>query len=299
MSDKVLILIAAISSTSAYGAGMQSSNNDTINVVARKPEEVRREAKEFLGVTGITERPVARWIDPVCPAVLEVRKDIAKRIEARVRAAATAAGVRVAQKRCAPNFKIVFSPDAQSLLKQVASRKSGGFADLPAQERALIYANTTPVRWWHIVQKRTKDGARSMASDTPPAAGLNVGLGAVVLGGRVYQQYRSSIIGSQMVRGIVTANVVIDVKLAEGVPVDSIADYAALVGLAEVRLGKDAPANSILSLFSTDGPRELTALDQTFLRTLYGLPLDRTAGAHRGLLVKGLVRGIEPKQAKR
>lgn len=289
MFSLLLNLFAALATTSGSNAGAQSASSDTINVIGRKPEEARREAEKFLAIIGVTERPVARWIDPICPVALEVRKDVAERVEARVRAVATEAGARVADKRCTPNFQIVFSPDAQALVKRVGAR-SGFFADLAADERALMYASTTPVRWWHIVQERTKDGMRPM-TDTPPAAGINAGLGAVILGGQVYQQYRSSILSSQIVRGIIAAKIVIDVKLAEGVPVDSVADYTALVGLAEIRLDEDAPTNSILSLFSMGGARELTALDQTFLRALYELPLDRTAMVHRGLLLKGLVNG--------
>lgn len=36
---------------------------DTINVIGRKPEEVRREAQEFVRQLGVSERPVARWVE--------------------------------------------------------------------------------------------------------------------------------------------------------------------------------------------------------------------------------------------
>lgn len=294
----VLVLVGAMAAASAYAGGTQGSNKDTIEVIGRKPEEARQEAKEFLAVTGVAERPVARWVDPICPVALNVRRDVAERVTARVRDAAIAAGAKVAKRNCAPNLKIVFSHDAKGLLKQVSSR-TGMFSDLPARERALLHADTTPVRWWHTIEERTKDGMRPMASDTPPAAGINAGSGQVVLGGLVHQQYRSSLLSSQMVRGIIAAKVIIDVKLAEGMPVDSVADYAALVGLAEVRLDENAPPNSILALFDANGPKELTTLDQSFLRTLYKLPLDRTVVAHRGLLVKGMTSGGELKQAER
>jgi hypothetical protein len=272
--------------------------SDTINVIGRKPEEMREEAKAFLAITGVAERPVARWIDPICPAALDVREDAARRVVERIRAVASAAGARVAQGKCTPNLKIVFSSDAQTLIRQVSAR-TGGFSDLPAKNRALLQADFPPVRWWHTVQERTKDGLRPMYTDTPPAAGMDTGSGQVTLGGLVHQQYRSSFLSSQMVRGIIAAKVVIDVKLAEGIPLDSVADYAALVGLAEIRLAEQAPPNSILSLFTNGGPRELTATDQTFLRTLYKLPLDRTAIAHRGLLIRGLVGGEEASKADR
>lgn len=292
-SAAVIGTVAAAGMATAQG----DKGSDTINVIGRKPEEVRQEAKEFLAVTGVGERPVARWIDPICPAALEVRRDVARRIEDRVRTIALAAGAKVAGANCAPNLKVVFSKDAKGLVREVSAR-SGSFSDLPARERTLLQADHPPIRWWHTVQDRTKDGMRPMATDTPPAAGINFGSGDVVLGGLVHQQYRSSFMSSQMMRGIIAAKVVIDVKLAEGTPVDSVADYAALVALAEIRIGEQAPPNSILSLFAKDGPRELTSLDSAFLRTLYKLPLDRTAVAHRGLLIKGLVGGAEPRKSE-
>jgi hypothetical protein len=273
---------------SSPGGAAQANNPDTINVIARKPEEARQEAQSFIKATGVAEQPIARWIDPICPVALNVRADAARKVEQRVREIATQSGARLGSAKCVPNLKIVFSAHAQVLVRQLASR-FGAFSDLDADSRAVMHGKSAPVRWWHTVQDRTKDGLRPMAGDTPPAAGINAGLGAVVLGGRVHQQYRSSLMSSQMMRGIIAARVIIDVKLAEGTPLNSVAAYAALVSLAEIRLGESAPPASILSLFRPEGPRDLTALDTRFLRTLYRLPLDRTAIAHRGLLLRGLV----------
>jgi hypothetical protein len=284
----MLTITLLLAGSALPAAAAAAPPSDTINVIGRAPEEVRKEAQTFVRATGVAERPVARWIDPICPVALEVRSDVARRVEARVREIAAAAGARVAPANCSPNLKIVFSADAQSLVRHVASR-TGGFSELDADDRAVLQGDSAPVRWWHTVQERTKDGMRPMATDTPPAAGMDVGSGAVTLGGLVYQQYRSSFLSSQMVRGIIAAKVVVDVKLAEGVPLDSVAAYAALVGLAEIKLGEEAPPNSILGLFTPNGPRELTSLDSNFLAALYKLPLDRTAIAHRGLLVRGLV----------
>ena len=92
-----------------------------------------------------------------------------------------------------------------------------------------------------------------------------------------------------MIRVLRAATVVVDVNRAEGMPLDSVIDLAALVGLAEIRPGAEPPPNSILALYAPDGPKQLTQLDLNFLRAIYRLPLDRTAIAHRGRLVKGLV----------
>ena len=139
---------------------------------------------------------------------------------------------------------------------------------------------------------RTKDGMRDMGNEVPPSARLD-GPGGVPLAGDVHQQYRSSLASTQMIRVLRAATIVVDVNKAEGTPLDSVIDLAALVGLAEIRPGAEPPPNSILALYERDGPKQLTQLDLNFLTALYRLPLDRTAIAHRGLLVKGIVNPAE------
>jgi hypothetical protein len=91
-------------------------------------------------------------------------------------------------------------------------------------------------------------------------------------------------------RALTNATVVVDVKGVEGLPLTAVADYAALVGFAEIRASQPPPAGSILSLFTLqEGVRALTAWDVTLLRTLYKMPMDRQARRHRGALVKALV----------
>ena len=283
------VMIAALAALAPFTLNAQDkSSPDTIDVLGRKAEEVRREAEAFVRQTGVAERPVARWIDPVCPKVIGVSPQIAARIEARIRTVAETAGVRLARSRCDGNLLVAFSTNAGTVVKQIAARTPSQFESLSAPERDQLHGNTAPVRWWHTVQDRTKDGSRSQGNDVPPFV-AGEGPGGVQLGGSVYLQYRPSALSTQMVRAITAATIVIDVKLAEGIRLDGVADLAALVGLAEIGVDEEVPANSILGLFTPNGPRALTALDANFLRALYKLPLDRTAIAHRGLLVRGLV----------
>ncbi len=274
---------------------LQAAPNDTIIVIGRKPEEARAEAQEFVRRTGIADEPVARWLEPVCPQVIGVAPGIAARVVNRVRAAATAAGARVAKTRCEGNLMISFVRNGEAVVRDVAKRSPDMLKDVDRAHRAILYSATSPIRWWHVVQARTKDGQRDIGNDVPPSAGIMAGSGAVQLGGQVFTQYRSSVAGTQMVRALRAATVIVDVDYAEGAPLDSVADFATLVGLAEIRPSDPPPPGSILNLFDDAGPRNLTALDTRFLETLYKLPLDRTALAHRGLIVRGLVEGQKRK----
>jgi hypothetical protein len=74
-----------------------------------------------------------------------------------------------------------------------------------------------------------------------------------------------------------------------------VVDYAAFVGLAEVRARALPPLPSILNLFGTraegagDPNHALTDWDRRFLVRLYTLPLNRLASAQRNQLVNALL----------
>lgn len=262
--------------------------SDTINVIGRTPDEVRREAEAFIRHVGVTERPVARWVNPICPHVLGVAPDIGRRLRDKVREVARIAGVEVAREPCQGNIAISFVGDGGAVVRKIAAKAPARLIELSPQDRAALLDGDAPIRWWHATEMRTKDGMGTIGNETPPSA-LASGAGGIPMGGEVHLQYRSSIASTQMVRVLKASSVVIDVTRATGMPLDSVAAFAALVSLAEIQPSEDAPANSILSLFREGGPRDLTTLDTDFLRALYRLPLDRTALAQRGLLVRGLI----------
>ena len=261
---------------------------DTINVIGRKPEEVRREAQEFVRQVGVAERPVARWAEPICPHVLGVAPEIGRRVAARIQQAARDADIKVAKGPCRTNIVVSFASDGAALTRALAAKAPVRLIKVAAEDRPALLEGDAPIRWWHATEMRAKDGMGTTGNEAPPFAKLD-GPGGVPMAGEVYFQYNSSIASTRMVRVLKAATVIIDANRATGMPLDSVAAYAALVSLAEIQPNEEAPANSILSLFQPDGPRELTALDTNFLRALYRLPLDRTALAQRGLLVRGLL----------
>lgn len=261
---------------------------DTINVIGRKPEEVRREAQEFVRQVGVAERPVARWAQPICPHVLGVTPEIGRRVVARIRQVARDADIKVAKEPCRTNIVVSFASDGAALTRDLAAKAPGRLIDVAAENRAALLEGDAPIRWWHATEMRTKDGTGTTGNEAPPFAKLD-GPGGVPMAGEVYFQYSSSIASTRMVRVLKAATVIIDANRATGMPLDSVAAYAALVSLAEIQPNEDATVNSILSLFQPDGPHDLTALDTSFLRALYQLALDRTALAQRGLLVRGLL----------
>ena len=106
-------------------------------------------------------------------------------------------------------------------------------------------------------------------------------------------QYDNSIISTMTQRVLVSAGVVIDQDAVIGRRLDTIAAYAALVALAEIRSQDSAPEGSILNMFAAaEPPRGLTSQDQAFLRALYQMPMDREARRHRSHLVGEMVAAV-------
>ena len=96
-------------------------------------------------------------------------------------------------------------------------------------------------------------------------------------------------ISTMTARVLTSATVIVDLRLVEGRPLAAIADYAALVALAEIRPNDPSPSGSVLAMFDAGGRPEFTDWDRAFIAALYRIPLDRMGRRHRGLLVRELV----------
>lgn len=293
-----MLVMSLLAAATLAAAPPEDKAADTIDVKGRRAEEVREEAKNYVRSIRVAEneRPVARWLDPVCPKALGVSPAVAAKVEARVRTIAREAGIKVAGTKCAANLNIAFADDGAAMAKYVTSRSSKQFDTLSGREIAELGTSDAPIRWWHSVEGRTSEGRRSMGGTAPGFVQDDGGI--IGAAGQVYSQYASSQISNKMVRALVNATVVIDVNRAMGNELDSVTDFAALVGLAEIKPSDPPPPNSILRLFD-GGAQQLTPLDAQFLTALYRLPLDRTAFAQRGLLLRGLVEGSSPRRPDR
>jgi hypothetical protein len=253
---------------------------------ALSPAEARRQAAEFVDRVGVAAGhvPAARFLDPVCPRVFGLDRTRAGQVEQRLRAHAAAVGAKLGKLGCTANLAVIFTADAGSMVKKIAGRSTETLGELAPADRAALVAGDAPVRWWYDTEARGKDGQREIGMPFL-AGGTTEGGAPLVPGGGTYLQYRSSLVSTLSVRAIRSATVIVDVERASGVPLTAVGDYAAMVGLAEVRQ-RTALAGSILALFDRRQPvRELSDRDRAFLCGLYAMPLDRLARQHRQLLV--------------
>lgn len=292
----VMVAAAAFLVPTAATASLSQATDDEIVVTGETRKEAQRKAQAYVRQLGVAtgEKQAARWIGAVCPRAIGVNKAHAALVEQRIRKIATEAGAPVARPGCQGNLIVAFTDDGKAVARRISSLDSSPTSQLSARDATKLKTDESPVRWWYNTSVQSKDGAAS-TSVNPPAAQFtdaNGNRSDPPINDRttVLSQYNSSLVSTLAVRGILSATVVVDVERASGTSLASIIDYAALVGLAEIRLGA-APDGSILSLFKpASAEKALTGRDAAFLKGLYKITLDRRANQQQRTLVGQMVK---------
>lgn len=296
MLSSVLSVVLAVASTSA---------GPEITVEAERLTERQIEAKARDFVRDLLPVPAygqfARWTQPVCPKVTGIADVYAAMVETRVRAAAMAAGVPLAQAGCRTNLSITFSEDAKVTAGIIARRKPRLVAKLNGLERDRLFNAALPVRWWHVLEPTDGSGlpasSATVLTTTQTFGGQNlaeslpIGPDALMTG-----SYSSSLIDTNLRLGVTGAVVLVDIPLATGKPLDAVADYVALVALAPAKLPPELPGvPSILGLFSSNGGAAvLTGWDRAYLAAYYRMQLNRNADRQRNQLVNAIEASFAP-----
>ena len=278
------------------GASLNQATGDEIVVTGETRKQAQRQAQAYIRQLGIAtgQTQAARWIGAICPRAIGLRPEHAKLVEQRIRKIAETVGASVAKSECQGNLIVAFTDDGKAVARKISSMDSSPTYRISAIEAARLKNGETPVRWWYNVSTQSRDGASSVPVNPPGAAFADASgnKSDPPINDRttVISQYNSSLVSTLTIRGITSATVVVDVERASGASLASIIDYAALVGLAEVRNGA-APDGSILSLFKpTASHKALSKRDEAFLRGLYRITLDRKADQHQRTLVGQMVK---------
>jgi len=256
----------------------------TVIVDGRRVEE---QAKAF--VASATDAPgtrsLARWERPVCPGVANLRAEAAQALIDRIAEVAMALGVETESPGCKPNLLIVAAraDDAEAVVRRAIERSEFDFrpsrngTDRGGEALEAFASSTAPVRWWHVslpVGALMGEPAIALDGETSmgPAAGVPGTFGeAAPAPSIVVSSFSrtSSTIRNDLMRVII----VVDADQAAAAPFSALADYLAMVGLAQIdpeaEVG-DAP--TILNLFNSGAAQPtggLTAWDAAFLIALY------------------------------
>lgn len=232
-------------------------------------------------------RGYARWQRRVCIGVHNLENTAAQYIVDRISSLALDVGLDPGEPGCRPDVNILFSTDARQMASLMVKsqprvfRPAGGNAGMDLGLAALddFAESDRPVRWWHVslpVDARTGQAAIAMPGDPPPTVRL-AGPSRIKSGIRDDMLY---------------VIIVVDVTQLAGKTWQQIADYLAVVSLAQIDPRTNPVSfDSILNLFTNPGAYSgLTDWDRSYLRALYTFDQERVPRAQRGDIVSRIVR---------
>ncbi len=302
----LLVLAGAAQAQTPAPASQPSTTVSGVTVLpaARSPETQHERfvrSLNFVTSHGATAHlgQLARWPEPVCPVTLGLSPQLDILVSNRVKTLAFEVGAPRARRpgRCKPNVEILFTDKPQELMDLVARKRNEllGFHYISRERQVTRIVR--PIQVWYLTQ--TVAGAGNGSVDVPASLGSAQSLDLAdshAPGGRAGSAF-TECLSSQLVNTLV----VVDANALSGRKIGPIADYIALVSLAQFKMLDtcDEPP-SLLDMFTpgcadrpaADGP---APEDVGYLKALY-----RGTGALKLWMQKSLMaeRMATPAPAK-
>jgi hypothetical protein len=234
---------------------------------------LRRKVDRF--VASAIARPAGdaldRWNVPICPLVAGLPKAWGELILERISKAAIDAHAPLAGEACHPNLFVVAHDQVGQLVGKwwTHDRTTYNFDDQGIETVDRFFRSKRPIRVWYNTRWQDPGGGDCMS--VMSAAGIGAGLPQTLDAQVCTNGVDTRLTYSSTASNIASAIVVVDTSRLKGMTARQLADYIALVGLADVRLDADPlPVPSILELFGQGTPPQtLTRWDRALLYSLY------------------------------
>lgn len=219
-------------------------------------------------------RNLARWDDPICVGVANLQADAAQYIVDRVSTVANDLGLRTREPGCSPNVLIVATDQPSEVAAAMVDRSPRSFrtgasgTNLGRSALNAFRTSTKPVRWWTVsvpVDSETGERAVRMPGECRHPCDKPIHFAPIINVDSV------SMMRTQIVDNLNRVVIVVDANQVAEVSAQQLADYIAMVSLAQIDANADTSAySSILNIFEhpTDAA-SLTEWDMAYLRGLY------------------------------
>ena len=229
-------------------------------------------------------RGIARWEKDVCIGVANLRGAAAQYIVDRMSTVALEIGLTPGEPGCEANVIVIASDSADRVAEELVNERLHAFilgGSGMDQGRAALNAfvrSDRPVRWWQV--SMPTDSQTGAAAVRLPGECAGPCSGAADFGPKI-RLPTSTRLSSPIVDSLIRTVIIVDLEQVGGVNVQQLADYLAMVTLAQIDPDADTHAfQSVLNVFenpaSADG---LTEWDQTYLRGLYRANRTRNIGS--------------------
>lgn len=241
---------------------------DTVTIEAHR--QLQKQVDHFVSsvVIQYLNDSLSRWDEPVCPLVAGLDRERAEFILGRISEVARTAGAHMAGERCKiPNFYVIVTLEPNRLLKKWLARNPTIFDRNNGWGGIRRFLNSSdPIRYWYNKRFVNTDGTTA-STDT-----FTAGLEGLSIGTSVTRSVLGSRISYSAIQGLSSVIIVVDGGKVNEINMGQLADYVAMVGLAEVRGDADTGSvPTILRLFSETEtpPQGLSEWDRSLLHSLY------------------------------
>jgi hypothetical protein len=263
-------------STTAGSSSNSRPGIATVTIDAQRQRQLELQISNFVSglVVKYLNDSLERWDSPICPLVAGLTSEQGEFILARVSQIARDSHAPLAGEHCKPNFFVVLSDNPDRLVEKWSQRDKRLFNTCreiingkgPINE---FLHSRQPVRVFYNGRFRSSSGAdRDISALDLIGSSLDFHFGPCKFGGAE--------LGTRLrysdVQDLTSVIIVVDSRRTTDLNMGQLADYVAMVGLAQIRPNADmGTAPTILSVFGKADPRPqgLSPWDQSFLHSLY------------------------------
>lgn len=222
-------------------------------------------------------RGLARWSDGVCVGVANLHAEMAQYIADRVSTVAQDIGLTAGSPGCEPSILIVATTDANAFTEKLVTMRPRlfvlGASGTDLGDNALREFKTTerPVRWWNVSVPTDSDTGAIAVRFPGDVSGDGTGDGSVLQYAPHIQVRGVSRMSTQIVDVSKRTFIIIDIDRIQGSNLSQLADYLAMVSLAQINPDADTSGYAtVLNLFDTpEQVQGLTQWDMAYLTGLY------------------------------
>jgi hypothetical protein len=303
-----LALVWLAASASAAGTQNQSLPTENVIVNADKlaPDAVLHDFIESYTARSPASGKVARWKDGICPVVTGLPPAANKLVTERVRQVAGMVGAPVgAAQSCKSNIDIVFTFKPQVLLDGVRTKTPFLLGYHDVTQEAPLATVTHPIQAWYTTQTVDVFGEHYIDDRLRNHGGFStVGSFGPKYGNVFVPDARvEHTTGSRLMDGLSSElyHVVIAIDLAkvDGKTLGALADYAAMLSLAQTQAFEVCqPVESITNLVSSGcnaavKTNDITSNDLAYLHGLYSIDPRASFTHQQGDIAYQMKKGLE------
>ena len=295
--------LAQVAPTAPPPQESEPTQLDDVVVVTADVEQIARAYVAAVGAPPEGREPAA-WRRRICVGVGGMSPEPARALADRVLDWGYSLGLEIGPPGCTPDIFIVATDDGNATARELvtarprAFRTGAGGMDRGGAALRAFQESGRPIRWWHVSLPVNEDTGRSAVRlpgqppFVPPPEGIRRpsdlgGFGIISLPSRLSDQIRDDL--QQVI-------IVLDDDAPDQAGFVQVADYIAMVALAQVDPEAAPDVPSILNLFDPDKPGEetLSAWDRAYLRALYTAYLGRSAeNANAAILAQATACAVQ------